>query len=412
MIRLRPPPLYIQAVNRIGQGLENAGFSVPELSARRLMQHAQRRTGLDTWDEPTFQSGLETLIAALNGQAKLSQVGRIAAYWNILDHLCIRLRLIDYRRHHPQVAAQAIQQPLFILGLPRTGTTILYELIAQDPSFRSPASWEVARPLPPPNAASYQHDPRIGSVGRLLAILEKLTPGFRTIHAIGARLPQECVYMLASHFTSEQFAYMYNIPAYREWTLTQDMSAAYAWHAAFLQHLQVDLRREHWVLKAPAHLGCLRYLLGQYPDARIVWTHRQPLEAMASFSSLAYSLRSGFSSNIDPLLTGESEFRHHAKVLKRGMEDRQTLGDAPFIDVGFDAICADPLEVVRTIYARINKPLLPETEQRMRTYLTQRPRHLYGEHQYSAADFGLTRTLEQALYGRYLTRYGAWCQSS
>jgi hypothetical protein len=163
------------------------------------------------------------------------------------------------------------------------------------------------------------------------------------------------------------------------------------------------------VLKAPAHLGAIRYLLAQYPDANIVWTHRQPLQAMASFSSLAYTLRSGFSSGIDPLATGEAEFRHHARVLQQGMEDRQVLHDRQVIDIGFDAICADPLAVVRSIYARINKPLHPDAERRMREYLAQRPRHLYGEHLYSATDFGLTRALEQQLYGEYLGRYGAYC---
>jgi hypothetical protein len=404
------PPAYIRLINDFGNLLESVQFAKPDLCATRLISHAQRRTGLRDWGDESFRSGLEQLTTALRQQARLSQVGRIAAYFNILDHLCVRLRLLDYRARRPEVAAQQIKQPLFILGLPRTGTTILHELLAQDPAFRSPASWEVARPVPPPTAQTYESDRRIKAVDRVLALLEKLCPGFRAIHALGARLPQECVYILASGFISEQFGYLYNVPEYRAWALDQDMAPSYSWHAGFLQHLQVDLGRERWVLKTPAHLAYLKYLLAQYPDADIVWTHRRPLNAVASFSSLAYTLRNGFSRSVDPLATGEYEFRHYSKIVRRGMEDRRTLDHGQFIDVSFSAICADPMSVIGTIYRRVGMELSRETEVRMREYLSRRPRDLYGEHRYSAAAFGLDDAQEQQLYGEYLSQYGDWLQ--
>ena len=404
----RLPPAYIRLINNIGKLLESAQLAKPDLCAERLIRHAQRRTGLRDWGGESFRLGLEQLTAALRQQAQLNQVGRIAAYFNILDHLCVRLRLIDYRARRPAVAAQHTKQPLFIVGLPRTGTTILHELIGQDPSFRSPASWEVARPVPPPTAQTCDSDRRIGGVDRLLALLEKLCPGFRAIHAIGARLPQECVYILASGFISEQFGYLYNIPAYRDWALQQDMTESYRWHASFLQHLQVDLRRERWVLKTPAHLAYLKYVLAQYPDAAIVWTHRRPLDAMASFSSLAYTLRRGFSSNVDPLTTGQYEFQHFSKTVHRGMADRRALDNGQFIDVSFSAICADPMSVIRTIYEHCAMEFSREAEVRMGEYLRRHPRGLYGEHRYSGEAFGLDAAQEQQLYGEYLSQYGQW----
>ncbi len=404
----RSSPAYIRLINEVGKVLKRAHFVRPRLCADRLIRRAQRRTGLHEWGDETFRLGLEQLTAALRQQAQLSQVGRFAAYFNLLDHLSVRLRLLDYRARRPEVAAQQIRQPLFILGLPRTGTTILHELIAQDPAFRSPASWEVSRPLPPPTAQTYENDKRIRSVDRMLALLEKLTPGFRAIHAIGARLPQECVYLLASGFISEQFGYMYNIPAYRDWALQQDMTASYRWHANFLQHLQVDLSRERWVLKTPGHLAYLKFLLAQYPDATIVWTHRRPLDAMASFSSLTHTLRSGFSQNVDLLTTGDYEFRHFAEVMARGMEDRQSLDKGQFIDVSFNAICADPMSVIHRIYAGLAMDLSSTAQARMRHYLRRRPRDLYGEHHYCAAAFGLDAVQEQQLYGNYLAQYGQW----
>jgi len=395
-------------LNSVGSALERAHLAIPELSAERLVRHSQRKTGLRNWGDESALAGLERLTRALNDEGHLSQVGRITAYLNLLDHLCVRLRMIEYRSRRGDVQAQAIHRPLFILGLPRTGTTILYELIAQDPAFRSPATWEVARPFPPPAARDHDSDKRIAEVDRLLALLEKLAPGFRPIHAIGARLPQECVYILASSFISEQFGYMFNVPGYRDWVLEQDMSAPYQWHARFLQHLQVDFARERWVLKTPAHLASLKYLLAQYPDACIVWTHRRPLDAIASFSSLTHTLRSGFSSRVDPIETGEQELLHFSRVARRGMEDRSALDRGQFFDAGFSAICADPIAVIDAIYRHFNLHLSDEAQARMLDYLQRRPRNLYGEHRYSAAAFGLDAARERHLYADYLSRYGDW----
>lgn len=386
--------------------LARAGYAGPRLDPARLIARAESRTGVGDWGAPSFRAGLVRLCTALEREARLSPLGRVAAYLNLLDHLCVRLRLIDYRSRHPAVAAQRIRQPLFILGLPRTGTTILFELIAQDPSFRAPLSWEVTRPLPPPGLPGPRVDWRRQRVDLAFALLEQLAPGFRTIHAIGARLPQECVYMLAPAFASEQFCYMYDVPGYRDWLAGWDMVDAYRWHAQFLQHLQVGRVPGPWVLKTPAHLAGLPALLAQYPDARIVWTHRRPLQAVASFSSLTSTLRAGFCAPADPLATGGGELRHAARAVDAGLRARAQLGDGSrFVDVGFDAICADPLAVVERIYRHFNLPLTPQARGRMSAYLALRPRNLYGEHRYTPAAFGLRAADEEALFGPYLARF-------
>ncbi len=396
-------PVYVKLINRIGEQLRTAGYNKPDLNADLLIKQAKKKTGLQDFGDTSFRDGLDILTAELNDQAQLSQIGQIAAYFNLLDHLCVRLRLIDFRGRQPQVTRQIIKRPLFITGLPRTGTTMLYELIAQDPSFRSPASWEVTRPFPPPKKISYTSDRRIQGVDRMLALAEKLSPGFRAIHAIGAKLPQECVYILASHFISEQFGYMYNIPKYRSWALTQDMTASYQWHAHFLQHLQVDFGTGNWVLKAPAHLAYLKYLVAQYPDARIVWTHRRPLEAISSFSSLVCKLQSGFSNAINPLAIGEHEARHFSKIVSAGMSDRGALDQRQVFDVRFSALCSDPISVIASLYEHFEMPLSGEAENRMRQYLRQNPRHLYGRHTYSPENFGLDEIRERELYSEYVS---------
>lgn len=399
-------PSYIRVINRLGRQLANAGIVKPDLRSDQLIEQAQKNTGLKDFGDESFRVGLDKLTEELREQARLSQVGRMVAYFNLLDHLGVRLRMIDYRKIRPEVAQQRIQRPLFILGLPRTGTTILYELIAQDPALRSPATWEVARPLPPARKATYESDRRIRSVGNHLAVHKKLCPTFKTIHAIGATLPQECVYLLASNFISEQFGYMYDVPAYRDWALQQDMTASYAWHAHFLQHLQVDYAAQRWVLKTPAHLAYLKYLLAQYPDAAIVWTHRQPVDAIASFSSLLATLRQGFSDDIDPKAIGEHEFRHFSKVVARAMEQRREYDQGRFFDVSFSAICSDPLAVIVDLYDYFGMALSREAECRMREYLKRHPRGLYGEHRYSREEYGLEASRESDMYAQYLSQYG------
>ncbi len=399
-------PLYVRSFNRVGAALGRSRPAGPRLDPDRLQGLARRYTGLDDFGDPGFARGLEVLLEALEEEGRLSSLGRCIAFFNLLNLLAVRLRMVDASGQRAEPGA--IRRPLVITGLPRTGTTILHELIACDPAFRAPLTWEVMRPVPRPQPVQGA-DTRIPLVARLLGLLELIAPGFRTIHAIGARLPQECVYLLSSHFHSEQFAYMFNVPTYRRWLLAQDMSGAYAWHRNFLCHLQAGWPPARWVLKTPAHLASLDALLACYPDADVVWMHRRPLDALASFASLTSTLRSGFSDHVDRVAAGRHEEEHFAAVLERAMAQRAALPAERFVDVSFDAVCADPIAVVGAIYAHFDIAFTDDARMGMEQYLRQRPRDLYGVHRYSAGEFGLDAAGERAHYGDYLERYGRWC---
>ena len=280
-------PKAIKFVNLLGRCLQKLEIEKPSmLPIEALITKAFTQTGLDDFGDDSFFPALEKLAVSLEREARLSQLGRIAAHAMLLDNLKLRLSLTDYRKQRPEIAQQTIKRPLFVLGLPRTGTTILYELLAQDPAHRSPSTWEVAQPIPPAQRATFHSDPRIPVVEKTVQKMESLAPGFQAIHAMGARLPQECVTLLAPHFISDQFGVSFYIPEYRHWTLGQDMTAAYRWHNEFLQHLQVDYMEQRWVLKTPPHLAYLDVLIRQYPDAAIVQTHRAPMDVLGSISSL------------------------------------------------------------------------------------------------------------------------------
>lgn len=401
-------PATIKIINRVGRLLGGIGVTLPDLSSDSLLQKAVKTTGLKDFGEESFRPALDRLVEALKHEAKLSQIGRIAASGRLLDELSTRLQLIEYRKQRPEVARQQIVRPLFVLGLPRTGTTILYELLAQDSRHRAPMSWEVSKPVPPAQRETFTSDPRIEEVEKSMAALEMLAPGFKAIHEIGAQLPQECLSLLSSHFISDQYGATFYIPEYRRWSLDQDMTAAYRWHYQFLQHLQVDFSAERWVLKTPAHLPYLDTIIAQYPDAVFVQTHRQPMDVMGSISSLACTLHSAFSDDIDPLETGQSEVQHFSKVLERGMKQRDAMSDSGkrFYDIQFAAIISDPIGAIEKMYEHFGFDFTGETRQSMQNYIDSRPRNKHGKHEYTLEQFGLSQARHGVFFDTYCKRFG------
>jgi hypothetical protein len=401
-------PLGIKLINRIGRGLKTLGLAKPRLQPiDAIIQQAKKQTDLCDFGDESFVPALEKLAVSLEHEAQLSQLGRIAVHAMLLDNLKLRLRLTAYRKQRPEIAQQKITRPLFVLGLPRTGTTILYELLAQDPAHRAPSTWEVAQPIPPAQRQTYHTDPRITEVEKSVNRMEMLAPGFQAIHAMGATLPQECVALLAPHFISDQFGVSFYIPEYRHWTLEQDMSAAYAWHQQFLQHMQVDYMEQRWVLKTPPHLAYLDALIKQYPDAAIVQTHRAPMDVLGSISSLSCTLHSAFSDDIDPIATGQAEVDYFSEMLRMGMEQRAAMSDesSRFFDVQFNDIISDPIKVIEKLYAHFNFNFDAIVRQAMQDYLDNRPRDKHGEHHYTLQKFGLSEEQHGALFADYCKRF-------
>ncbi|MCB1706047.1 MAG: sulfotransferase [Halioglobus sp.] len=402
-------PAGIKVINRIGRGLRKLRIERPSLlPAEALIRNAEKQTGLGDFGDESFIPALEKLTFALEREARLSQLGRIAVRGMLLDNLKLRLHLTEYRKRRPEVAQQKITRPLFVLGLPRTGTTILYELLAQDPAHRAPATWEVAQPIPPAQRHSFHTDPRIPDVEKHVQKMELLAPGFQAIHAMGAELPQECVALLAPHFISDQFGVSFYIPEYRHWTLAQDMTAAYQWHHQFLQHLQVDYREQRWVLKTPPHLAYLDTLIQQYPDAAIVQTHRAPMDVLGSISSLSCTLHSAFSDDIDPIAIAQAEVDYFSAMLAQGMEKRAGMADesSRIYDVQFDDMLSDPIAVCESLYKHFDFDFSDEVRQAMQAYLESRPRDKHGSHHYSLEQFGLSQRQHGELFADYCKRFG------
>lgn len=378
-------PLVIRALNRCGAALERAGLKPKPLSAAQLIDKAKRRSHLDNFGEPDFFEPLSRLLESCYAEARLNAIGRLAVKNDVVRILCNRLLLERDRRCYPEIATQEIREPLFILGLPRSGTTLLHTLLATDPAHRVPLTWEVMSPSPPTEQNRHR---RIGSANRDLAMLRWLAPTFDSVHATGAELPQECVSLISPTFMSDQFDTMYNIPSYRAWFFRQDLRPAYEYHRRFLQHLQFRTSAARWILKAPAHMFSAPALLSIYPDARFVQLHRDPIDAVASVSSLVTILRRVFSDAVDPIQVGQDAMVYWSDALKTFTRVRDALPSGRVCDLYYDDVRRDPIAVAKNVYAHFGWELKPEVEQKMRKILAEQNSN-NGVHRYNAAYFQL-----------------------
>jgi hypothetical protein len=401
-------PLWLRTLNLGGHVLQRLGISLGKFNMDQLLGAACQRTGLHDFGTIPFRESLQLLLQSCEHEARLNVLGRLAVGQDTLRLLINRLHLEDDWKRSPGIAEQRIIRPLFIVGLPRTGTSLLHGLLAQDPANRTPLSWEVMYPSPPPERATYASDPRIAKADRRMQWIHWLAPDFKRIHEVSARLPQECVAITSHVFRSSQFATTFRVPMYEAWIDHADLRPAYAFHRRFLQHLQWRCPGAQWVLKSPAHLSGLEALLETYPDAGIIQTHRDPLAAIPSLASLRTVLQGAFSDHVSPLHIGLETTRHWAQVLESIIQFRRLhpATQDRFCDVHYQALTHDPIGTIQRIYTSFGRSLSQEAEACMQRYLAQHPQHQYGEHHYTLAQFGLDPAEETSRYSTYRDHFG------
>lgn len=365
--------------------------------AERLWRDACRRTGLQRAAEPGQMQALSQLLHSYRDEARLTKVGRLIAVNDVRRLMRQSLQMDAERAANPAIAAQPIQAPIFITGLPRTGTTLLHGLLAANPRFRAPLTWQVMDPTPAPGLASAaQQRRRIARATKQLGWFDRLAPGFQAIHEVAAELPQECIAMLAHSGLSLRFAVTYRVPGYLALLRQADMRPAYQWHQHFLQQLQLGEPVRRWVLKAPAHLHDLAALLVVYPDATIIQTHRDPVDTLPSLASLRVAIRAAFSAQVDAQEAGSEVLSWWADALQRSLAVREQHGER-FIDVDYRQLLADPEATLAAVYARLDESFTDVERSLCGDYLAANPQGKHGRHQYRAEDFGFDRSkLEQA----------------
>jgi hypothetical protein len=401
-------PLPIRALNSLGRVLARLGIVPISLSDESLMRTACKQTNLSDFGPDTFRPALAKLMDSIESDGRLTLFGRYFAQRQMLELLSHRLQLAEYRKQHPEIADEIIRRPLFILGLPRTGTTLLYGLLAEDPSNRAPLSWELDDPCPPAETETYHTDPRIERTQKRFDQVGQLAPAFQAIHPVGALMPQECIVPTASEFMSSRFQMSFDVSSYDEWLLQQDMTATYEHHRRFLQHMQSRHMTERWILKSPGHLGPIDTLFETYPDAMVVQTHRDPIRVIPSVANLEYTMRQVASDDVDPVRIGRHMIHVWSTLLEQGMEARarQPEREGQIIDLSMREVVGDPIVCVEKIYRHFELELSQEARERMQRYLELHPKDEFGVHRYSLEAFGLEEEAVSAAFKGYRERFG------
>lgn len=376
------------------------------LDPDQLIGLARRQTGLGDFGDTAFVGPMIRLLEACSTESALSLVGRSATRWDIVRFLSNLLTIQAASVQHPAMTEAPIRQPIFITGLPRSGTTFLHRLMLTDETNRAPTVWETISP----SCAAGSRAQRIGRVARQLKTFEWLAPEFRALHPMEATSPQECSEITAHVFRSLRFDTNYHIPSYRTW-MDADVTRhlpAYRFHKRFLQFLQLqDGVEQRWVLKCPEHLFALEAIKAVYPDARLVFVHRDPVKVLLSQARLTEVLRRPFTRRMDLQALGPHESRRWLDGTRRMMAVGDDAGfPEPVCHVHHLDLITDPVSTVDGVYRHFGMELSPQTASAIERYVKARPKGGYGAHSYRFEDHGLDEAQERAKFRPYMVRFG------
>jgi hypothetical protein len=373
--------------------------------AQRFVDGALDATGLDDFGTGAWRDGLEVLCDALDTEARLNDVGRASLDARIAGWLAERLRVVDWRARHPEIAAEQLEPPVVVMGLPRTGTTALSHLLAQDPHTRSLREWESAGLTPPPEAATYTTDPRIAAVQAGMDAAHAMLPELKALYDAEAMSPAEAIDVMGLSMRCFQLDGMAWIPSYLDWLLDCAMAPAYAFHREVLQLLQWRCPPRRWQLKNPSDVFWLGELDALYPGATFVWTHRDPAKVLPSVCDLMALIGRMGSEHYSALALGPRQVELWAEGVERGMATREQLGEHRFVDVAMDDLVRDPLREIERIYAGAGWELTGEAGDAMRAWVDAHPQGRHGEHRPDPADFGLDLDAVRDRFAAYLDRF-------
>jgi hypothetical protein len=387
----RVEPTMLRCADQVAQRL-NLGAK-PVLDAGKLIEQAERRAGRPFRDRD-FQPALRTLIESCEREAALSVFGRASLHWDVLRLLGNVLRLERAEADDPGIAHAEITAPIFITGLPRSGTTFLHTLLAEDPDAAAPLSWQTMQPYP--DRRDRARDGRVRRAERELGVFRRLSPEVEGLHPLAAGTPQECTEITAHVFQSLRFDTTYWAPSYLDWLEQHGHLAAFRFHKRFLQHLQAQAqaptagrRGRRWVLKCPDHVFTLAAIQAVYPDARFIFCHRDPAPMLASVAKLTCVLRAPFTRKLDPIAVGaqvSDRWLEGAGKILRAAED---LPPHRLLHLHHHEVTARPLETVAQVYQHFDLPLTDIARTRIAAAVDRAPRGGYGVNRYDPAEFGL-----------------------
>lgn len=369
-----------------------------------IIAKAQAATGLSDMGDPAALEGLTRLVQASNDEARLSETGASRWEGQLVSTLSNRLRIVDYLKQHPDLLDAPIEKPMFVFGLPRTGTTLTINLLSADPMRRCFLRWESLNSVPPAKAGELHTDPRCAAEQARLDMSVKYAPQIAAAHYEDADSPSECQFSMNLSFLAQLFESNVHIPSYRQWFLGADYLPAFTFQKQLLQMLQAE-NKGRWTLKNPWHPLFLNDLTKVYPDAQLVMTHRDPVEVVGSACSLIRLVRPMFSDKVDLEEIAAQMVDTFDVMIARQNAYRDTHGEDSIHDIQYADQLRDPIGVMRKLYAHFDEPLTDEAETAMRAVLAKNPQGKHGKHVYSLEEFGLTAAGVRKHFQDYCERF-------
>lgn len=389
----------------------NAHVNPQALQVQELLQAARERApGLVNFGDDNYQQALEALTQALNTEAKLSAAGIAMMRERLVGQLVNRLIMEDYFKRFPEIAQVGIEDPLVIVGLPRTGTTMLQRTLAVDPRFYSAAWWETRYPAPLTGEGPQDCANRIAMAKAEVAQMIEAIPQILSIHPMSATLCDEEFMLMEHSFLCAMDAYA-DVPSYTAWLDQQDQRPVYTQLKKMLQFLQWqkhqrgEAQGQRWLLKAPQHLHTLEILLSVFPQAQVILTHREPAQTIPSMASMAHTLWQIYSDQPDPRSAGQQWNSRMARGIHHTMQVREQQDSRRFLDIHFSDTVAKPMEVLEEVYQFAKLPFTEKARADAQQWLSSNGREKRAGHDYSLETFGLSEQQMQSDYALYRSRH-------
>jgi len=399
-------PLPVRMAIGAWDGLQRLGVARTRLDEASLVASARRASGLHHFVDESFREPLRRLLFSLEEEAGLHPLGRMVLRQTLLRTLVNRRRLEELSDRHPEIAQLPVKAPIFIVGLQRTGTTLLHRLLTCEPALRPLLSWEALNPAPfPRRPPSPARDPRMRQAEMAERALRYLSPELFAIHPVEAHAPEEDVLLLDLSLVSPTADATLRVPRYSAWLRELDQTPAYRYFRRAIQ-LLLWQRGGRYLGKTPHHLENLDVLLDVFPDAKIIQTHRDPLRVVGSFCSMITHSRGVFSAAVDPNEVGAQLGEKAVRAVTDAMQVRDRVDPASFLDVAYTDLVSDPMKEIRRIYDFIGFELAPGTLAAMERWRGGNPQNKHGVHRYALEDFGLDRAELERRFEPYCTRYG------
>ncbi len=369
-----------------------------------LLAEAEKATGLSDFGDPSFREGLRALLTMYETTARLTPRGRKSTRRRLVELLSNRLLIEQAFRRHPEIRARPIKRPMILTGLPRTGTSALFNLLAIDSASRPLLFWEGRHPNPIDGVAKGEPDPRMVALAAALERGRQKNPEFAKIHFVKADGPEECVELFAHTLSHVMMGTEPLLAPYAEWFQAQDLRPQYAYYRDLLKMIDWQRPGERWLLKSPCHLWALDVLVDMFPDVCIVQTHRNPLKIIGSYCSMMAALMDG-REPFDPKELGPLVLEYLSRSVERAMKARDASDPKRFVDIGYRALLSDPIGTVQRIYGAFGLELDGEKADAMALHLRNNPQNKHGSHEYTLEQYGLSNAIVVKRLAAYIERF-------